>query len=138
MHAVIASATTWVIEMHHGADNRLTDVFLTQALKPALDTVERHWRENWRAGVAKKDEKLTHGAVILVGNRKQDKFFSNGTCVLRRGAMATHPRARGARIYLQVSTGRVRRRILRSRRTSSPVRTLPLRTMRHVGVLIRT
>ena len=64
--------------MHNGADNRLTDVFLTQALKPALDTVERHWRENWRAGIAKKDEKLTHGAVILVGNRKQDKFFSNG------------------------------------------------------------
>ena len=64
--------------MHNGADNRLTDVFLTQALKPALDTVERHWRENWRAGAAKKDEKLTHGAVILVGNRKQDKFFSNG------------------------------------------------------------
>ena len=52
--------------------------FLTQALKPAIDAVERHWRENWRVGIAKKDEKLTHGAVVLVGNRKQDKFFSNG------------------------------------------------------------
>ena len=124
--------------MHNGADNRLTDVFIMQAMKPALDTVERHWRENWRAGQAKKDESLCKGSLILVGNRKQDKFFSNGTCVLRRGAMATHPRARGARIYLQVSTGRVRRRILRSRRTSFRVCTLQLRTMRHVGVLIRT
>ena len=76
--------------MHNGADNRLTDVFLTQALKPALDTVERHWRENWRAGVAKKDEKLTHGAVILVGNRKQDKFFSNGAYVTPSKCDSTH------------------------------------------------
>lgn len=64
--------------MHNGADNRLTETFLTQALKPALDTVERLWRENWRAAVASKDEKLAQGAVILVGNTKQDKFFSNG------------------------------------------------------------
>ena len=62
-----------------GADNRLTETFVTQALKPALDTVERHWRENWRAGRAKQDENLLKGALILVGNRKQDKFFSNGT-----------------------------------------------------------
>ncbi|KAI1797306.1 ClpP/crotonase [Ganoderma leucocontextum] len=72
------STTVWVVEMHNGADNRLTEIFLTQAMKPALDAVERHWRENWRAGVASKDEKLTPGAVILVGNTKQDKFFSNG------------------------------------------------------------
>ncbi len=64
--------------MHNGADNRLTELFLTQALKPALDAVERYWRENWRAAVASKDEKLAHGAVILVGDTKQDKFFSNG------------------------------------------------------------
>ena len=64
--------------MHNGDDNRLTDVFITQAMKPALDTVEKHWRDNWRAGQAKKDESLCKGAVILVGNRKQDKFFSNG------------------------------------------------------------
>ena len=66
--------------MHNGDDNRLTDVFITQAMKPALDTVEKHWRANWKAGQAKKDESLTKGAVILVGNRKQDKFFSNGAC----------------------------------------------------------
>ncbi|PIL35763.1 hypothetical protein GSI_02493 [Ganoderma sinense ZZ0214-1] len=72
------SPVVWVVEMHNGADNRLTEFFLTQALKPALDTVERLWRENWRAAVASKDEKLAQGAVILVGNTQQDKFFSNG------------------------------------------------------------
>lgn len=75
----IASASTWVIELHNGADNRLTDNLLTKALKPALDVVEKHWWDNWRTGQAKKDESLCKGAVILVGNRKQDKFFSNGT-----------------------------------------------------------
>ena len=77
-HALPASPSVWVVEMHNGADNRLTETFLTQALKPALDTVERLWRENWRAAVASKDEKLAQGAMILVGNTKQDKFFSNG------------------------------------------------------------
>ncbi|KAI0787879.1 ClpP/crotonase [Fomes fomentarius] len=72
------SASTWVIELHNGADNRLTDTLLTKALKPALDVVEKHWWDNWRTGQAKKDESLCKGAVILVGNRKQDKFFSNG------------------------------------------------------------
>ncbi|KAI0711919.1 ClpP/crotonase [Cerioporus squamosus] len=72
------SPAVWVIELHNGADNRLTDVLITQALKPALDTVERHWRENWRAGQAKKDESLCRGALVIVGNTKQDKFFSNG------------------------------------------------------------
>ena len=79
--------------MHNGDDNRLTDVFITQAMKPALDTVEKHWRANWKAGQAKKDESLTKGALILVGNRKQDKFFSNGTCSisLRKYDLPTQP-----------------------------------------------
>ncbi|TFK94002.1 ClpP/crotonase [Polyporus arcularius HHB13444] len=72
------SPAVWVIEIHNGTDNRLTDVLITQALKPALDTVERHWRENWRSGQAQKDESLCKGSLILVGNTKQDKFFSNG------------------------------------------------------------
>ncbi|KAI0671547.1 ClpP/crotonase [Trametes maxima] len=72
------TGTTWVIELHNGADSRLTDVLILQAFKPALDVVEKHWRENWRAGQAKKDDALRKGALIIVGNRKQDKFFSNG------------------------------------------------------------
>ncbi|KAL7279063.1 hypothetical protein ACG7TL_006899 [Trametes sanguinea] len=68
----------WVLELHNGADSRLTDVLLLRGIIPALDTVEKHWRENWRAGKAKKDENMCKGALIIVGNRKQDKFFSNG------------------------------------------------------------
>ncbi|KAJ6577358.1 ClpP/crotonase [Mycena capillaripes] len=69
----------WVIEMHHGADNRLTPTLVDQALKPALDAVERHWRSQWRA-VPKdsKDKSGGNGAVIIVGRKDQDKFFSNG------------------------------------------------------------
>ncbi|KAI9000527.1 ClpP/crotonase [Trametes punicea] len=68
----------WVIELHNGVDSRLTDTLILRGILPALDTVERHWRENWRAGQAKKDDHLCKGALIIVGNRKQDKFFSNG------------------------------------------------------------
>lgn len=81
-----ATPALWVLEMHNGADSRLTDVFILKAFKPALDIVERHWRENWREGQAKKDEKLCRGALIIVGNRKQDKFFSNGGCCARHNA----------------------------------------------------
>lgn len=81
-----ATPALWVLEMHNGADSRLTDAFILQAFKPALDIVERHWRENWRTGQAKKDEKLCRGALIIVGNRKQDKFFSNGWCRALRSA----------------------------------------------------
>lgn len=89
-----ASPSTWVIEMHNGDDNRLTDVFLTKALNPALDAVEKHWRENWRAGVAKKDGALCTGAVIIVGNRKQDKFFSNGAYATPSKRGSTHEYSR--------------------------------------------
>ena len=62
-------------------------------MKPALDTVEREWRDIWRkaeAGRAKaKKEKRPEGsedkssldgsgALIIIGRRSQDKFFSNG------------------------------------------------------------
>ncbi|CDO70869.1 hypothetical protein BN946_scf184804.g1 [Trametes cinnabarina] len=55
------TSTLWVIELHNGADSRLTDVLLLRGIIPALDTVEKHWRENWRAGKAKKDEGLCKG-----------------------------------------------------------------------------
>ena len=79
--------------MHNGADSRLTEAFILHAMRPALDAVERHWREEWRAGVAGKDEALCHGALIIVGNRKQDKVFSNGTCSIspRKCDLPTQP-----------------------------------------------
>ncbi|KAJ7178849.1 ClpP/crotonase-like domain-containing protein [Mycena crocata] len=70
--------TIWVIELHNGADNRLTPNLVDLAIKPALDAVERHWRENWRAVQNSKDKSAGNGAVIIVGRKDQDKFFSNG------------------------------------------------------------
>ena len=64
--------------MHNGAENRMTERFIVHGLGPALDAVERAWRANWRAGVAQKKPELCHGALMIVGNRGQDKFFSNG------------------------------------------------------------
>jgi Delta3-Delta2-enoyl-CoA isomerase len=43
-----------------------------------LDAVEREWRTNWRASQKTKDQESAKGAVVIVGNRKQNKFFSNG------------------------------------------------------------
>ncbi|KAJ7739320.1 ClpP/crotonase-like domain-containing protein [Mycena olivaceomarginata] len=70
--------TVWVIELHNAQDNRLTPTLVDHALKPALDAVERHWREQWRAVENLTDKSGGNGAVIIVGRRDQDKFFSNG------------------------------------------------------------
>jgi hypothetical protein len=63
---------------------------IDDCLKPALDTVEREWREIWRAAEAgrakakkgKQPEDKSQldgsGALIIIGRRSQDKFFSNG------------------------------------------------------------
>ena len=66
--------------MHNGEDNRLTHTMVRQALMPALDYVERGWRTEWRAAQEKKDTGGPDGggALIIVGNKSQDKFFSNG------------------------------------------------------------
>jgi len=63
-----SKASVWTIELHNGQDSRLTFQLLT-TLKAALTAVEDAWND--------KDEDRS-GAVIIVGNRKQDKFFSNG------------------------------------------------------------
>ncbi|GBE88245.1 ClpP/crotonase [Sparassis latifolia] len=68
----------WIIELHNGADSRLTEEFITTALMPSLDVVEKHWREAFRAVRQTEDKKGAEGALIIVGNRSQHKFFSNG------------------------------------------------------------
>ncbi|KAL0954633.1 hypothetical protein HGRIS_003588 [Hohenbuehelia grisea] len=68
----------WVIELHNGQDARLTLDLVDNGLKPALDAVERHWRTDWRAAQKAKDKEGGKGALIIVGRRDQDKFFSNG------------------------------------------------------------
>ena len=65
--------------MHNGADSRLTEHFINNAMLPALDAVERDWRQVWTAANAKGNKESAKGALIIVGNRNQHKFFSNGT-----------------------------------------------------------
>jgi Delta3-Delta2-enoyl-CoA isomerase len=75
-----AKKTLWIIELHNGQDSRLTYELITQGLGPALNAVEKEWRESWRLFM--KDQKNNKdegkGALIIVGRRDQDKFFSNG------------------------------------------------------------
>ncbi|KZS92657.1 ClpP/crotonase [Sistotremastrum niveocremeum HHB9708] len=72
------SEDVWILELHNGEDNRLTDIFIRDSIMPALDHVEREWRQGWRSAQAAKDPKKGAGALIIVGKRGQDKFFSNG------------------------------------------------------------
>jgi enoyl-CoA hydratase/carnithine racemase len=68
----------WIIELHNGQDNRLTTTLIKQGLMPAFDLVEKHWREQCRAAKKAKDKEGVKGALIIVGRKDQDKFFSNG------------------------------------------------------------
>ncbi|KAF9000603.1 ClpP/crotonase-like domain-containing protein [Cyathus striatus] len=68
----------WIIELHNGQDNRLTSDLVDNGLKPALDAVEKDWREQWRATASTTDKEGGKGALIIVGRMDQNKFFSNG------------------------------------------------------------
>ncbi|KAF9237610.1 ClpP/crotonase-like domain-containing protein [Melanogaster broomeanus] len=73
----------WIIELHNGEDSRLTESLIDDAFKPALDIVEKHWNENRRNTPGNNQQGKTkrnggEGALIIVGKRDQDKFFSNG------------------------------------------------------------
>ncbi|KAA1467316.1 ClpP/crotonase [Dentipellis sp. KUC8613] len=71
------TASVWQLELHSTPDNRITRALVEDALKPALDAVEREWRAASRA--AKAPKKLgAEGALVIVGRRGQEKFFSNG------------------------------------------------------------
>jgi hypothetical protein len=56
----------------------LTAALVDGGLKPALDIVEKHWREQWRTAQKAKDKESGKGALVIVGKKDQDKFFSNG------------------------------------------------------------
>ncbi|KAG9315254.1 ClpP crotonase [Chiua virens] len=73
----------WIIELHNGEDSRITAQLIDDALKPALDIVEKHWLDNRLAPLADSQNPTSksdagEGALIIVGKRDQDKFFSNG------------------------------------------------------------
>ncbi|EGN99099.1 hypothetical protein SERLA73DRAFT_181915 [Serpula lacrymans var. lacrymans S7.3] len=68
----------WIIELHNGDDSRLTKRLIDEAFRPALDIVENHWAKDWKAANVSEDKEGGKGALIIVGKRNQDKFFSNG------------------------------------------------------------
>lgn len=72
-----------MIELHNGDDSRLTARLIDDALRPALDVVETHWTNNRLTALAGSQHPSPksiagEGALIIVGKRNQDKFFSNG------------------------------------------------------------
>ena len=56
----------------------MTVELIDGGLKPALDVVEREWKEGRRKAQDVKGNIGAEGAVIIVGRKDQDKFFSNG------------------------------------------------------------
>lgn len=66
------SPELWELEMHNGADNRLSAFFIVHCLQKAFDIVESEWRA-LGAGAP--------GALVIVGKKDQSKFFSNGECL---------------------------------------------------------
>ncbi|KAF8604538.1 ClpP/crotonase [Ceratobasidium sp. AG-I] len=68
----------WVLRMHSGTDNRITNRMCTEVLIPALDTVEREWRSVWRSTKRNKlgVKEGAEGGFVITGTG--DKFFSNG------------------------------------------------------------
>ncbi|KAF8320805.1 ClpP/crotonase [Clavulina sp. PMI_390] len=58
----------WELEMHSAAENRLHSHFIWNCLMPALDHVEKEWRQ--KGGFP--------GALVLTGQKSQKKFFCNG------------------------------------------------------------
>jgi len=71
----------WVIELRNGVHNVLALSFMNDAIRPALDTVEEEWRESAKAAKVKGKSAARgegNGALIIIGKRDQNKFFSNG------------------------------------------------------------
>jgi len=81
MECVTATPKLWVIELHNGVHNVLALTFVNDAIRPALDVVEEEWRQSLKAAKAKGEPAAPdegNGAVIIIGKRDQNKFFSNG------------------------------------------------------------
>lgn len=51
---------------------------INDAFKPALQIVEREWRNERTEGRAKQNKNAGTAALVIVGRLDQEKFFSNG------------------------------------------------------------
>ena len=78
---VAATPKLWVIELHNGVHNVLAFAFVNDAIRPALDVVEEEWRKSLKTAKVKgisAGPNEGKGALIIIGKRDQNKFFSNG------------------------------------------------------------
>lgn len=68
----------WVLRLHSGPDNRLTNRMCLDVLIPAFDVVESEWRSVWRSAKPNKTgvREGAEGGFVITGTG--DKFFSNG------------------------------------------------------------
>ncbi|KAI0734252.1 ClpP/crotonase-like domain-containing protein [Fomitopsis betulina] len=58
------TAVIWLLELRNGEDSRINETLIDKALHPALDIVERDWRERWRAARATQDKAGGCGALV--------------------------------------------------------------------------
>jgi hypothetical protein len=56
----------------------LTATVINEGLLPALDIVEKEWRASQKRWDGDPKNQEGSGALIIVGRKDQDKFFSNG------------------------------------------------------------
>ena len=76
-----ATPKLWAIELHNGPHNVLALTFINDAIRPALEVVEEEWRKSLKAARAEGKSAATNegkGALVIIGKRDQNKFFSNG------------------------------------------------------------
>ena len=77
-----ATPKLWVVELHNaGAYNVLSLTFINDAICPALDLIEQEWRKSVEGAKAKGKSAAPdegNGAVIIIGKRNQNQFFSIG------------------------------------------------------------
>lgn len=70
--------TLWVLELRNGVDNRVTETLIRHVLNPALDVVEKAWRDTKGTSAKTGAVEWAPGALIITGKLEQNKFFSNG------------------------------------------------------------
>ncbi|KAG8969120.1 hypothetical protein FRC03_004435 [Tulasnella sp. 419] len=75
-----SKSNIWVLELQGAKDSRLTGEMCQKGILPALDIVEKEWRNQWREASVSNEKKkgAGSGALVITGRLSQNKFFSNG------------------------------------------------------------
>ncbi len=75
------SGSIWLLELRNGRDNRLTGEMCREVISPALDVVEKEWRETRNKAIAEGTKGAGAGSLVITGPQDQMKFFRyDGHC----------------------------------------------------------